>query len=145
MVEELNLAGIEARQNVPVDIGFRLAGRHVVDAVLAETLARPLAGVSVAADAAQLVSLEQGGATREGLPYTGWETSLMGEDRGANRVRSMILPLQSIINPLGLIGGLKLVVANSGWGAAILAVQGLVTDALLVLAVLAIRKRFRPR
>ena len=66
-------------------------------------------------------------------------------DRGSKRIRSMILPLQSIINPLGLIGGLKLVVANSGIGQFILTVQGLVTDALLVLAVLAIRKRFRPR
>lgn len=86
-----------------------------------------------------------GGATREGFAYVGWETSLLGDDRESKRIRSMILPLQSIINPLGLIGGLKLVVANSGWGNAILAVQGLVTDALLVMAVLAIRKRFRPR
>ena len=86
-----------------------------------------------------------GGATREGFFYAGWETSLLDDDRDGKRVRSMILPLQSIINPLGLIGGLKLVVANSGWGQAILAVQGLVTDALLVMTVLAIRKRFRPR
>lgn len=86
-----------------------------------------------------------GGATREGFSYTGWETSLTGEDRGSKLVRSAILPLQSIINPLGLFGGLKLVVANSGFGQAILAVQGLVTDAMLVMAILAIRKRFRPR
>ena len=86
-----------------------------------------------------------GGATREGFSYTGWETSLTGEDRSSKLVRSAILPLQSIINPLGLFGGLKLVVANSGFGQAILAVQGLVTDAMLVMAILAIRKRFRPR
>lgn len=81
-----------------------------------------------------------------GIPenlYSGWQVTLMGDDFWAVFRRSVFLPLQSMVNPLGLFGVRKFVVAATGWAHVLLTVQGLLTDALLFMVILGIRKRFK--
>ena len=75
--------------------------------------------------------------------YHGWQLALTEGGFWGELRRALVLPLQSIVNPLGLFGVRKLVVAATGWGHMLLSVQGLFTDALLVMAILGIRKRFK--
>jgi hypothetical protein len=49
-IEQVALAGVQQRQEVAIDVAFRLRGRLVGDAVLKKPLPRPFAGVSVTAD-----------------------------------------------------------------------------------------------
>lgn len=44
------MAGVQQRQEVAIDVAFRLRGRLVGDAVLKKPLPRSFAGVSVTAD-----------------------------------------------------------------------------------------------
>lgn len=105
-----------------------------------------------------VILIGDGGAL--GLPlesYIGWRSSLTIEEplfvefprypdvSKAEFRRSFILPLQSFVNPLGLFGSRNLVVAATGWGKILLAVQGLFCDALVLMAILGIRRRFRQR
>lgn len=85
-----------------------------------------------------------GGATRPDTTlYTGWQIGLTGDTYQGKLSRSLVLPLQSMINPFGLFGGLKLVAAKTGIIQIILAVQGLFMDALIAMSFLGIRKRFK--
>ena len=49
MIEQVELARIDGGQKVTVQVGLRLLRWLVADAVFAEPLARPVAGVAVAA------------------------------------------------------------------------------------------------
>lgn len=85
-----------------------------------------------------------GGATRSDITlYTGWQIGLTEETYRGKLSRSLVLPLQSMINPFGLFGGLKIVAAKTGLIQIIMAVQGLFMDALIAMSFLGIRKRFK--
>ncbi len=75
--------------------------------------------------------------------YHGWQKALTGHGYESQIRRAAILPLQSIVNPFGIFGVNRLVVAATGWGQIVLSIQGLLTDALLIMAALGIRKRFK--
>lgn len=74
--------------------------------------------------------------------YSGFDRLLIDPLHG-DVYRSLMLPLQSITNPFGLLSVRKLVVPMSGFGAILLGVQGLATALLLFLCALSIRRRFK--
>lgn len=84
-----------------------------------------------------------------GLPdqsaYLGWRTALIDVGVYGEISRAFILPFQSLLNPFGLLGWRSLLVPSSGWGQAIMGVQGITCDLLIAMSVLAIRKRFKLR
>ena len=59
MVEQVELARVDGGQKVSVQVGLRLLRWLVADAVLAEPLARPVAGVAVTRDLGDAVTFEQ--------------------------------------------------------------------------------------
>lgn len=75
--------------------------------------------------------------------YLGWRQVLIGSDRFAALSRSALLALQTIFNPLGILGHRVLVVASTGWVQVPLAAAGLLADFCIVMAILAIRRRFK--
>jgi len=75
--------------------------------------------------------------------YTGWRQALVEPGVWGDLRRSLILPLQSTVNPFGMFGARKLVVAATGWGHFALSIQGFLTDVLLAMSIFGIRKRFK--
>lgn len=75
--------------------------------------------------------------------YFGWQKGLTEVGPWGSLRRAVILPIQSVVNPFGLFGLPRLVVASTGWGQVLLTVQGLLTDGLLLMAIFGIRKRFK--
>ena len=61
MARQDNLASVEPRQQVPVQIALRLLAQFVADAVLAEWLLHELAAVVVTNNLADAIALEQSG------------------------------------------------------------------------------------
>src|SRR5262249_43967769 len=59
MIEQLNLAAVNARQKVLVQLRFRPRRRFVLNSQLAELLARPFARIPVAGDRRNAVAVEQ--------------------------------------------------------------------------------------
>lgn len=91
-----------------------------------------------------IIFLGDGGAAGI-LPelYKGWQTALIEPGVWSEVRRSLLLPLQSLVNPFGLFGTRKLIVPATGWGQIFLAIQGLACDVLLAMSIIAIRKRFK--
>ena len=58
-------------------------------------------------------------------------------------LRTVFLVLQAPLQPLGLFSAFKVVVANTTLGAFMLAVLGLMGDALIITTVVSLRRRFR--
>jgi hypothetical protein len=68
----------------------------------------------------------------------------MVDEEWGRWVRSLLLPLHAIVNPFGvLFDTRRFIVPSSGLGAALLIIQGLCSDTLILMTVLSIRRRFK--
>ena len=81
----------------------------------------------------------------QGIPdeamYTGWRSMLI--EPGCNVWQALYLAFQPIINPLGIFSSKTFLVPKSGWIAALLMLQGLLSPVLIALFIFAVRRRFR--
>ena len=75
--------------------------------------------------------------------YTGWRELVRESGREGRAYRSALLALQTVINPFGLFGVRKLVITGTGFGQALIVVQGLLTYSLFIMSAFGIRKRFK--
>ena len=75
--------------------------------------------------------------------YHGWSAVFADPGKPGIVARSVLLPLQTILNPFGLFGVRKLVVAATLWGQIVLILQGILTYLLFLMTILGIRKRFK--
>jgi hypothetical protein len=75
--------------------------------------------------------------------YHGWSAAFADAGKPGVAARSVMLPLQTILNPFGLFGVRKLVVAATLWGQLVLILQGILTYLLFLMTILGIRKRFK--
>ena len=65
-------------------------------------------------------------------------------ENGGRLSRSLLLPLNSIVNPFGIFfDSRKLIVPSTTFGSILLTVQGLFSDVLVLMTVLSIRRRFK--
>jgi hypothetical protein len=70
--------------------------------------------------------------------------SVLLDENGGRYTRSFLLPFHSIINPFGVFFDTrKLIVPSTGLGSALLTIQGLFSDILLVMTALSIRRRYK--
>lgn len=75
--------------------------------------------------------------------YKGANAALLDQN-GGRFYRSLLLPLHSIINPFGIVfDARKLIVPTTLLSTVLLAIQGLLSDMLLVMTALSIRRRFK--
>ncbi len=75
--------------------------------------------------------------------YVGANASFLDEN-GGRLYRSLLLPLQSIVNALGVFfDARKMIVPTTTAGSVFLTIQGLVSDVLLLMTILSIRRRFK--
>lgn len=75
--------------------------------------------------------------------YVGANASFLDEN-GGRLFRSLLLPLQSIVNALGVFfDARKMIVPTTTAGSVFLTIQGLVSDVLLLMTILSIRRRFK--
>jgi hypothetical protein len=75
--------------------------------------------------------------------YVGAYTILLDEN-GGRLSRSLLLPLNSIVNPFGIFfDSRKPIVPSTSYGSILLTVQGLFSDVLVLMIVLSIRRRFK--
>ncbi len=75
VIEQFDLAGVQQREHVAIDVALRMLREIVRNAVHAEALARPLAGVPVAGDAMHAIALKRLGEVGD--------DALRGERRSA--------------------------------------------------------------
>lgn len=70
--------------------------------------------------------------------------SVLLDENGGRYTRSFLLPFHSIINPFGVFFDTrKIFVPTTGLGSALLTIQGLFSDILLVMTALSIRRRYK--
>lgn len=75
--------------------------------------------------------------------YVGAYAALLDEN-GGRLSRSLLLPLNSIVNPFGIFfDSRKLIVPSTTLGSVLLTVQGVFSDVLVLMTVLSIRRRFK--
>jgi hypothetical protein len=75
--------------------------------------------------------------------YVGANAALLDEN-GGRFTRSLLLPLQSVVNPFGVFfDSRKLFVPSTTLGSVLLTFQGLFSDVLLVMTALSIRRRYK--
>ena len=78
-----------------------------------------------------------GGKLNHPADSPGWESNL-------NKCqRSFILPLQSMLNPVGAFRQNQILAPNTGWGKLLLVSYGFVSDGLLLFFILGLRKHFK--
>jgi hypothetical protein len=66
------------------------------------------------------------------------------DKNGGRFYRSLLLPVHSIVNPFGIFfDGRKLIVPTTISSTVLLTIQGLLSDMLLVMTALSIRRRFK--
>ena len=58
LVDQMNSRAVQKREQISIEFGFALRTRDVPDTELRELLDRPLAGVAVAYDSSNRISLE---------------------------------------------------------------------------------------
>lgn len=108
---------------------------------------RPLVwALSVWLIASAVVFCTDGGAYIEPdleVRYFGWREILTRDDDVGRLVRSAILPIQTAFNPLGIFGTRLLVTASEWWTQAWLTFSGFFIDALLLMSIFGVRKRFK--
>ena len=75
--------------------------------------------------------------------FQGWQNSLKGSGVSSDIYRSLILPLQSMINPFGLFWTKTLIIPKTFGGQLVNSITGLLNDALLIFTITALRKRFK--
>jgi hypothetical protein len=86
---------------------------------------------------------DQGAITQPIQFYTGAYSALLDWQDGRFH-RSLLLPLQSLANPFGVFfDPRKIIIPSTPLGAILLTIQGLISDVLLLMTALSIRRRFK--
>lgn len=88
-------------------------------------------------------SYDKGTLTPREEYLTGWQTRLKNGKEGSLFLRSIILPIQSMVNPFGLFNINKPLVPASLLGKLFLTIYGIVADSLIAFTIFGIRKRFK--
>lgn len=134
---------LRTERNFGEDRGFTRFVSWVYDtfALYGTNPGRPLAWMVSLYIVAVVFTLGFDGGTTglEASAYSGWREGLTD----AAWRRSLLLPLQSLFNPFGLFGSRQLVIPVSGWTQFGLGLFGLAGDALILMIVLGIRRRFK--
>jgi hypothetical protein len=90
-----------------------------------------------------LYAWDHGTIAQDRQLYVGANAALLDEN-GGHLNRSLLLPLHSIFNPFGILfDSRKLIVPSTLLGSALLTIQGLSSDLLLLMTILSIRRRFK--
>ena len=85
-----------------------------------------------------IYGLDGGAITKNPYKLKGWETSL--KEKG---IRSVILPVQSMLNPVGAFRQNQILIPNTAWGKIVLVAYGFISDGLLLFFILSLRKHFK--
>src|SRR5690242_19496991 len=90
-----------------------------------------------------IIFFSDGATPSPAAELRGWQSTLSGTDTSACAERALILMLNATLNPLAMFGTAGLLIAKRGWLTAWLAVHGLFSAVLVVLFILALRRRFK--
>ena len=90
-----------------------------------------------------IVSFFDGALVQSQTSYIGWQTALIEDSPKGNITRAVVLTVQQILNPLGLLGLKALTIAKNGWILALTSIYSFLSVTLITLFVFSIRRRFK--